>query len=145
MLRSAKILINILYVIYLAMVLFLCFYKFSSTGIDLGEYFLGIRMDRYAHFAMFFPYPFITWLTCRYAVQNRFFVKHAIVLTLLSGLLFAGLTEVCQDMFFKSRQGDVYDFLADSLSIITGTVIVSLVGPHAVRHLERLVTRNKTT
>ena len=142
--KSAKILINILYVIYLAMVLFLCFYKFSSTGIDLGKYFLGIRMDRYAHFAMFFPYPFITWLTCRYAVKNHFFARHAIVLTLLSGLLFAGLTEVCQDMFFKSRQGDVYDFLADSLSIITGTVIVSIAGPHAVQYIDSLISATKS-
>ncbi len=126
------------------MVLFLCFYKFSSTGIDLGEYFLGIRLDRYAHFAMFFPYPFITWLTCRYTVRHQFLSRHAIVLTLISGLVFAGLTEICQDLFFQSRQGDVYDFAADSLSIIVGTVIVSLAGPHAVRHLDRMVTRNKT-
>ena len=86
----------------------------------------------------------ITWLTCRYTVRHQFLSRHAIVLTLISGLVFAGLTEICQDLFFQSRQGDVYDFAADSLSIILGTVIVSLAGPHAVRHLDRMVTRNKT-
>lgn len=126
------------------MVLFFCFYKFSSSDINLGDYFLGIRLDRYAHFAMFFPYPFITWLTCRYSSRSHFLKRHAIVITLVSGLIFAGLTEICQDMFFQSRQGDVYDFLADSISILTGTAIVSIAGPHAVRLLDKwVVGRNK--
>lgn len=143
MLRSAKILINTLYVIYLTMVLFLCFYKFSPTGIDLGRHFLGIRLDRYVHFAMFFPYPFITWLTCRYTAGSRFLRKQAIIITLTSGLIFAGLTEICQDVFFSSRQGDIYDFLADSISVISGTIIVTIAGPHAVKRLDRRLTTQK--
>ena len=43
--KGVKLVIKILYIIYIAMVLFFCFYKFSSTGIDLGKYFLGIRLD----------------------------------------------------------------------------------------------------
>ncbi|HIZ85868.1 MAG TPA: VanZ family protein [Candidatus Coprenecus stercoravium] len=124
------------------MVLFFCFYKFSSTGLDLSNFFLGIRLDRYAHFIMFFPYPFITWLTCRYSSNNRFIKRHAIVITLLSGIAFACLTEVCQDQFFKSRQGDVYDFLADSVAIVIGTVIVSLAGTPAVNYFDRLIIKH---
>lgn len=141
--KSAKILINTLYVIYLAMVLFLCFYKFSSTGINLGDYFLGIRLDRYAHFAMFFPYPFITWLTCRYASNSRFIKRHAIAITFVSGLLFACLTEICQDMFFSSRQGDIYDFAADSASIAAGTIITAIAGSPAVRYLDTRLSRKQ--
>ena len=57
MVKGAKILIKVLYIIYIMMVLFFCFYSFSSSDLDLNRYFLGIRLDRYIHFAMFFPYP----------------------------------------------------------------------------------------
>lgn len=125
------------------MVLFFCFYSFKSPDLDLGKYFLGIRLDRYAHFAMFFPYPFITWLTCRYASGRDTIRKHAIVITLLSGLFFAGLTELFQDWFFTSRQGDILDYAADSISIVTGTVIVALAGHPAVRLLDSVFSKSK--
>lgn len=141
--KGAKILIKTLYIIYLAMVLFFCFYSFKSPDLDLGKYFLGIRLDRYAHFAMFFPYPFITWLTCRYASGRDTIRKHAIVITLLSGLFFAGLTELFQDWFFTSRQGDILDYAADSISIVTGTVIVALAGHPAVRLLDSVFSKSK--
>ena len=141
--KGAKILINTLFIIYIAMVLFFCFYKFSSTGIDLGKYFLGIRLDRYAHFIMFFPYPFITWLTCRYSARWEFMRRHAILLTLVSGLIFAGMTEVFQDWFFASRQGDVLDYAAASLSIITGTVTVAFTGHPIVQSINSFFTDRK--
>ena len=137
--KGVKLVIKILYIIYIAMVLFFCFYKFSSTGIDLGKYFLGIRLDRYAHFTMFFPYPFIAWLTCRYASRFRFLQRHAVIVTLITGLVFAGMTEIFQDWFFASRQGDVFDFAADSISILTGTVIVAVAGERIVRRIETML------
>lgn len=108
--KGADILVKTLFIIYILMVMFFCFYRFSSTDIDLSRYFLGIRLDRYAHFAMFFPYPFIAWLTCRYTSRSQLLRRHAITVTLISGLIFAGMTELFQDWFFPSRQGDVMDF-----------------------------------
>ncbi len=136
--KSARILIKTLYLIYIAMVLFFCFYKFSSSDIDLGKYFLGIRMDRYAHFIMFFPYPFITWLTLKYSTHFPRVSRHSFILTILSGLAFAALTEVCQDVFFESRQGDTMDFVADSAAIITGTITAYFIGPFMVRIVEMI-------
>ena len=118
--------------------MFFCFYRFSSTDIDLSRYFLGIRLDRYAHFAMFFPYPFIAWLTCRYTSRSQLLRRHAITVTLISGLIFAGMTELFQDWFFPSRQGDVMDFTADSISVISGCLIVRLAGEHLVKFIERM-------
>ncbi len=136
--KSARILVKILYLIYIAMVLFFCFYKFSSSDLDLGKYFLGIRMDRYAHFIMFFPYPFITWMTLKYSTHFPRLSRHSFILTILSGLAFAALTEICQDLFFQSRQGDTLDFAADSIAIITGTVTAYFTGPFMVKIVERL-------
>ena len=88
---------------------------------------------------MFFPYPFIAWLTCRYASHFRFLQRHAVIVTLITGLVFAGMTEIFQDWFFASRQGDVFDFAADSISILTGTVIVAVAGERIVRRIEPML------
>ncbi len=141
--KSAKILIITLFIIYLCMVMFFCFYKFGPSALDLGKYFLGIRLDRYAHFIMFFPYPFITWLTCRFTASSDFIRRNAVILTLVSGLVFAGLTEICQDLFFNSRQGDALDFAADSLSILSGCIIVSIIGHPVVRLIDRIFNKQK--
>ncbi len=139
--KGADILVKTLFIIYILMVMFFCFYRFSSTDIDLSRYFLGIRLDRYAHFAMFFPYPFIAWLTCRYTSRSQLLRRHAITVTLISGLIFAGMTELFQDWFFPSRQGDVMDFTADSISVISGCLIVRLAGEHLVKFIERMFSR----
>ncbi len=141
--KGARILVKILYLVYIAMVLFFCFFKFSSSDLDLGKYFLGIRLDRYAHFIMFFPYPFITWLTVRYSTHFTKVSRYAIAITLISGLAFAGLTEICQDKFFESRQGDALDFAADSLAIIIGTVVAYLTGPLLIKLIELITTPKK--
>ncbi len=141
--KGAKILVNILYLVYIAMVLFFCFFKFSTPDLDLGKYFLGIRLDRYAHFIMFFPYPFITWLTLRYSKLFTRLSRHAIIITIVSGLLFAAFTEICQDCFFDSRQGDVFDFAADSAAIITGTIAAYFTGPLMIRVIEMITVPKK--
>lgn len=140
MVKGAKILIKTLYIIYIAMVLFFCFYSFSSSDIDLGKHFLGIRLDRYVHFIMFFPYSFITWLSCRYTVSNPFIRKYAQALTLASGLVFAGMTELFQSWFF-SRSGDILDFAADSVSIVTGCIVIAIAGHPIVRFIDSLFTK----
>lgn len=138
MVRGAKILTKTLYIIYIGMVLFLCLYKFSSTGIDLGKYFLGIRLDRYVHFLMFLPYPPVTWLTFRFSSRFRFLSRYAIVLTLVSGLIFAGMTELLQSWLTPTRQGDILDFAADSAAIISGTAAVAFAGHPFVRLIDTL-------
>lgn len=140
MVKGAKILIKVLYIIYIMMVLFFCFYSFSSSDLDLNRYFLGIRLDRYIHFAMFFPYSFITWLSCRYATSNPFFRKYALAISLVSGLLFAGMTELFQSWFF-SRSGDIMDFTADSVSIAAGCIIIFIAGHPIVRLIDSLFTK----
>lgn len=140
--RSATILIRTLFIVYLLMVLFFCFYKFSSPSIDLGKYFLGIRLDRYAHFIMFFPYPFISWLTCKYTFGSTVLKKYALAFTIASGLAFAAVTEICQDLFFLSRQGDVLDFAADSAAILAGAVIVHFTGNRLIKLIVKISPNN---
>ncbi len=117
-----------MFLVYLAIVMFLCFYRFSSGGMDLGKSFLGIRLDRYVHFLMFLPYPFACWLLLRNSGHFPKLHRLATILTLASGLLFAALTELCQKFLIEGRQGDLLDFAADSAGIILGTTLIALLG-----------------
>lgn len=110
--------------VYILMVLFFCFYNFPSTPMNLGKYFLGIRMDKYAHFIMFLPYPFISWLTCKYATKKKLRKPHAIIITLSCGAILAATTELCQNWIFEARNGDIMDFLADCAGILCGIIII---------------------
>lgn len=143
--KGAGLLIKTLYIIYIGLVLFFCFYNFSMPDLDLAKYFLGIRLDRYAHFIMFFPYPFIAWLTCNYSRHISKWKKHSLIITFVSGLLFAAATELIQNYCLDSRQGDPLDLAADSIGILLGTIFVSLIGHWMVRSVESLFTsRSKT-
>ncbi len=116
-----------MFLVYLALVMFLCFYRFSSSGMDLGKTFLGIRLDKYVHFIMFFPYPFAAWLLMRNSDRFPKLHRLATILTLTSGLLFAALTEIAQNYLIEGRQGDLLDFAADSAAILLGTALIALI------------------
>lgn len=134
--KSPRLIIKSLYIIYIGLVMFFCFYNFSS-GVDLSKYFLGIRLDKYAHFVLFFPYPFIAWLTCKYSRHLAKYRKYSIWITFISGLLLAVFTEVVQKLLIPGREGDPYDFLADFIAITLGTIIIHFAGPHIIKLLER--------
>lgn len=117
--------------------MFFCFYNFSFKDIDLSKHFLGIPLDKIVHFIMFFPYPFIAWLTCKHSRHLAKFRNYSIWITFFSGLLLAVFTEVVQKLLIPGREGDAYDFLADFIAIILGTTIIYFVGPRIIKSIER--------
>src|SRR5574344_430677 len=134
--KGAGILIKSLFCLYLGLVSFFCFYNISMPDVDLAKYFLGIRLDRYAHFIMFFPYPFIAWLTCNYSRHLTKWNKYSLLITFLTGILLAVSTELIQGILLKSREGDILDFVADFCGIAIGSLIVSFIGHWMVRVVE---------
>lgn len=106
-------------IIYVAAVLFLCLYDFSDTGIKLPSRFMGIGVDKYIHFAMFLPFPFL--LTgCSGNIKNR---NLRSLLIFVAGILLAAITEAGQYFFTELRSCDILDFLADALAITVGTLL----------------------
>lgn len=142
--KGAGILIKTLYVIYILLVAFFCFFNISLPDVDLARYFLGIRYDRYAHFLMFFPYPFIAWLTCKYSRHLRKWTKYSLLITFFSGIILAVLTELIQGLLLSNREGDILDFASDFCGIALGTIIVSLIGHWMVRTVERIFQKQNT-
>ena len=52
---------RILFAVYLAAVLVLCFGKFPSSE-DVPKYLWGIPTDKIVHFLMFLPFPVLAYL-----------------------------------------------------------------------------------
>lgn len=141
--RGAGILVKVLFLLYVGMVLFFCFFNFSMPDLELPQYFLGIRIDRYFHFIMFLPYPFIGWLTYRYSRHVGQYKEFALSLTFVTGLVFAVFTELAQKYLFDARSGEFQDFIADFFGILVGTVIVKFIGEWMISVTEKLVLDKK--
>ena len=110
-----------LMLLYLAVLFFCCLYDFSDTEIQISGYFLGIRSDKWVHFAMFLPYP----LVCRFLlyILNPFDGKRYMtsMTILLSGIMLACMTELFQLWFTNYRSMDYTDCIADCVGLVTGT------------------------
>lgn len=122
---KSYIVVTALMLIYIALVFFCCLYNFSSgPDLDLGKYFLGIRLDRYIHFTMFFPYPFVGWLFLNYNSRVNIYKRYTFSIILISGLFFATLAEASQEMLTLYRDTDPFDFVANLVGISVGTLLV---------------------
>lgn len=119
MTKGQKLTFRILFFLYLAGVLFLCFGKFDNTpSVEISL--LGIPTDKLVHFAMFFPFPILA-----YFALGRF--KGKILSILFAGILLAVATEWGQAHLTNYRSGDPLDLLADTLALILSSVIVAVV------------------
>ena len=120
---SKKLITRILFFLYLAAVLFLCFGRFENTP-DVPWSFLGIPSDKLVHFCMFFPFPILAFLAFdKYTETPRTTFLYS-GLTWVLGMLLALGTEWGQAHLTTWRSGDPMDLLADGLSITISTLSV---------------------
>lgn len=124
--RGNKIAFRILFFMYLAGVLFLCFGHFDSTpSVPLS--FFGIPTDKIVHFTMFFPFPILAFLAFDRFTET---VKSTLLFTgatFIVGLILAFGTEWGQAHFTEYRSGDPMDLLADTLALFLSSVLVIVV------------------
>ena len=120
---SKKLITRILFFLYLAAVLFLCFGRFENTP-DVPWSFLGIPSDKLVHFCMFFPFPILAFLAFDRFTETpkSTFLFSGITWVLGMGLAFA--TEWGQAHLTDYRSGDPWDLLADGLAITLSTIVV---------------------
>ncbi len=124
--RGNKIAFRILFFMYLAGVLFLCFGHFDSTpSVPLS--FFGIPTDKIVHFTMFFPFPILAFFAFDRFTDS---VKSTLLFTgttFIVGLILAFGTEWGQAHFTEYRSGDPMDLLADTLALFLSSVLVIVV------------------
>jgi VanZ family protein len=120
-----KITSRILFILYLAAVVVVCFGHFENLP-DIEKKFLGIPMDKVIHFIMFLPFPILMGLsfhkTSTKSLNTIFFALGTFVL----GCILAGATEIGQS-FTTYRSCDITDFRADSIALAISTLAVFIV------------------
>ena len=125
--KSVYTIVTVLFVLYIAAVLFLCLFDLSMDTVDMSKYFLGIRLDRVFHFLMFLPCPFVFWIFYYYNKRIKINSGYLFAVILLSGIIFGVLAEAAQEVFTTYRDGDPYDLGANVTGVFVGTLIVYIL------------------
>ena len=125
MTRSQRIMARIIFWIYIAVVLFLCFGKFGNLhGVPRAIW--GIPTDKVVHFLMFFPFPILAFLAYDVFTDNLWKSLLFCLATFLFGVLIAAGTEYGQS-FLPHRSGDRHDLQADVLALSISAFIVLVI------------------
>ena len=121
--RKQLILFRVLFVLYVTAVLLLCFLPMDDVS-QFPRFVLGFPIDKVVHFCMFFPFPILAFLAFDQYTNT---VRQSLLfsgITFVVGILLALGTEWGQAHLTRYRSGDTRDFLADSLALVLGTLIV---------------------
>lgn len=110
----------LLFVIYLAAVMTVCFLRPGNIP-PMRQFILGIPTDKVIHFLMFLPYPLLAYISFR--PEKGSVGKHFLVLTgiITVGIVMAMGVEKLQ--IIAGRNYDIKDFYANITGIIAGTII----------------------
>lgn len=124
--RITYIVVTALFLLYIVAVLCLCLLNLSDKTPELPQYFLGIPMDKLAHFLMFFAYPVVGWLMLTYNKTIKMRQGFIFPVLLITGLLFAAFTEAAQGLLTTYREPDNMDFIADAIGIISASLLMRI-------------------
>ena len=123
MTRWQKIAFRILFFLYVAGVLFLCFGRFENTPPVEWSLF-GIPTDKLVHFCMFFPFPILAFLAFDRFTETVSRTLLFTGVTLVAGILLAVFTEWGQAHLTNYRSGDLWDLLSDIIALILSSLLV---------------------
>ncbi len=123
MTQGKRIAFRILFFLYVAAVLLLCFGRFDNAP-SVAKTLLGIPTDKVVHFVMFFPFPILAFLAFDQFTDS---IKSSLLFTgatFLVGILLALGTEWGQAHLTRYRSGDAWDLLADTIALTISSLIV---------------------
>ncbi len=121
--KGKRLIARILFFLYLAAVLVLCFGQFKDAP-SLPWTLLGIPSDKLVHFCMFFPFPILAFLAFdKYTETPRSTFLFSGI-TFLVGVALAFGTEWGQAHLTTYRSGDPLDWVADISALFISTLIV---------------------
>ena len=121
--KGKRLIARILFFLYLAAVLVLCFGQFKDAP-SIPWTLLGIPSDKLVHFCMFFPFPILAFLAFdKYTETPRSTFLFSSI-TFLVGVALAFGTEWGQAHLTTYRSGDPLDWVADVSALFISTLIV---------------------
>lgn len=100
---------------------------------DMPKFMNLLQPDKLIHIALFGIYAILLVgaLKIKYA-ESRFYVNINEI-TLFSGIVLAGVSELMQRYIVWGRSGNVYDFIADCLGLVVGIYL----GIRLIRNLKQ--------
>lgn len=110
--------------IYICSVAYLCFMKPDDIP-TIDPYLWGIPVDKIAHFAMFFPYPFLAYAAFQPYGRRRYVHFIVLLIVVIVGAGLAVGTEQIQEML-EYRSYDIADYMADMIGIGSSAFIIAL-------------------
>lgn len=124
--KGKRLIARILFFLYLAAVLVLCFGQFKDAP-SIPWTLLGIPSDKLVHFCMFFPFPILAFLAFdKYTETPRSTFLFSGI-TFLVGVALAFGTEWGQAHLTTYRSGDPLDWVADVSALFISTLIVIIL------------------
>ena len=120
--RHTKTTSCILFLLYFSALLYLCFADIHTTK-DFIPSLLGIPMDKYAHFCMFFPFPILGVMAF-----NRKNFWRTLTFVIIASIIAAATIEFLQSVLTESRTSDPYDFVANMAGITSASILTALYG-----------------
>ena len=121
--KGRRLIARILFFLYIAAVLVLCFGQFKDAP-SVPWTLLGIPSDKLVHFCMFFPFPILAFLAFdKYTETPRSTFLFSGI-TFLVGVALAFGTEWGQAHLTTYRSGDPLDWLADISALFLSTLLV---------------------
>jgi len=120
--------------IVLLAVIYFSFFNPASTNVPRFPGF-----DKVAHFCMYAGLSGILWVEHLWNHRNNGFgLRRGLIGATILPILWGGLMEIGQHFLTTTRQGDILDFVANSLGSITATLIAwYLIRPLIKRKTQR--------
>lgn len=120
--RKERSVFRIILAAYLLAIAYLCFA--SSSGLpSIKEWHFFIPADKVVHFTMFLPFPILGYFSFR--GEGKALQWKLLLCAFAAGCVIACATELIQSAI-PYRDGDIKDFLADLLGLLTGSALQAL-------------------
>ena len=91
-----------------------------------------LNIDKVVHVIMYAGFAFACiWGYRKQFISNgKAYQRKAILLTIIIGIAYGGLTEIMQEILVPTRRGDWIDFIADILGTVVGILVFYFLFRH---------------
>ncbi|MCQ2177763.1 MAG: VanZ family protein [Bacteroidales bacterium] len=115
--KNKVIISRILFAIYIVAVIWLCVHSFKNLD-NVRQYIFGIMTDKVVHFLMFFPFPFLLYISYNKTRYNALQSVIFFITAMCCGFVMATATEYAQS-FIPYRTPDRMDLVADVAGLLS--------------------------
>ena len=132
--KNGRLIARIVFLLYLAAVLYLCFGNFSDMS-SVAKHFLGIESDKVVHFLMFLPFPVLFYMAFGWRTRNPW---HSILLAVATSIdaLAVGFSFAMIQEEHVARAFLVIGLTSFVVSFLAYTFVKRLSNPKISRYAE---------